>query len=560
MDDILIMNLASLGCMYILRVFHTVKPLKFRQVFYRVKYALFSLSQLETKCLDVTSCDWLWSGKEFNEPSFLSNNKVFFLNLKADIASPKSWNNSAFEKLWLYNLHYFDDLNAIGSASRKETHFNLMKRWIEENPAVKGNGWEPYPLSLRLVNWVKWYQRAEIDDSFIIESIALQAQALSKQLEYHILGNHLFANAKALVFVGCFLEGELGSKYLKLGLKLLDREIPEQFLGDGGHFELSPMYHSILVWDLLDLINLSQISKENFLLSRLSSWRSYAIKALAWLEVMTHNDGEVSFFNDATIGIAASPIELKNYAESLGLMTVDNNNRYVLLKDSGYTRIQNAGYSLWFDHGEVGPSYLPGHAHADTLSFELSVGSDRFFVNSGTSLYGLSEERHRQRGTAAHNTVIVNETDSSEVWGGFRVARRAHVSDYNAVLTDDTVTISAKHDGYSRLKGVGFHARKITASQNSIYIKDTLTDGYTSAYSVIHVHPDIKVNVLSDTCIELVSRTGNLITFTSPMPVKLEPSSYHPAFGISVPNKKLVIPVHNGSLEVLIEIKKGFKS
>ncbi len=544
----------------LLRLYHTVKPLRFEQIFYRLWYRFFPLLKLTPSLKLTTSNTWAWSALEVVKPSFISHKEVVFLNKQACIENNADWNDDSHEKLWLYNLHYFDDLNAVDSLSRKSIQYSFVKRWIGENPPLIGNGWEPYPISLRLVNLIKWYQRAGINDQSIIDSIALQAKALSKQLEYHILGNHLFANAKALVFVGCFLDGKEGRDYLSLGLKLLDREIPEQFLEDGGHFELSPMYHSILLWDLLDLINLSQISKEPLLLHRLESWRSYATKALLWLDVMIHNDDEVSFFNDATIGVAASPIELKNYAESLGLMTLENNNRYVLLNDSGYTRIQNPDYSLWFDHGEVGPSYLPGHAHADTLSFELSVGSDRFFVNSGTSLYGLSEERHRQRGTAAHNTVTINEADSSEVWGGFRVARRAHVSDYKAGITDDTVTISAKHDGYSRLKGVGFHSRKITASSNSIFINDTLTGKYTSAFAVVHVHPDIKLNVLSDMCMELVSKSGNLITFSSPVSIRMQSSSYHPAFGISVANKKLLMPISNGSLEVKMEVKKGVNS
>ncbi|MEN9780004.1 MAG: hypothetical protein RL014_1152 [Pseudomonadota bacterium] len=92
--------------------------------------------------------------------------------------------------------------------------------------------------------------------------------------------------------------------------------------------------------------------------------------------------------------------------------------------DSGYVRLDNGPAVALLDVAPVGPDYLPGHAHADTLSFELSVGAQRVLVNSGTSCYGSSAERLRQRGTAAHNTVVVNGQDSSEVWGGFRVARR----------------------------------------------------------------------------------------------------------------------------------------
>ena len=69
----------------------------------------------------------------------------------------------------------------------------------------------------------------------------------------------------------------------------------------------------------------------------------------------------------------------------------------------------------------MGPDYIPGHAHADTLSFELSIGAQRVFVNSGTSEYGLSPKRLNQRKTAAHNTVEVDGKDSSQVWSGLEL-------------------------------------------------------------------------------------------------------------------------------------------
>ena len=50
-----------------------------------------------------------------------------------------------------------------------------------------------------------------------------------QQLEFHILANHLFANAKALVFAGSYLAEDM---WLKKGLEILDKEISEQFLDD----------------------------------------------------------------------------------------------------------------------------------------------------------------------------------------------------------------------------------------------------------------------------------------------------------------------------------------
>lgn len=540
----------------LLRLYHTIRPLRLEQIIYRLRYQFIPLGKVVSDSTKLLSKSWVWSGPEFITSSLISQNTALFLNEKADISSEFVWNDPSYEKLWLYNLHYFDDLNAQRSLKRKDIQYSLVKRWVFENPAVKGNGWEPYPISLRLVNWVKWYKRAEIKDQSVIDSIALQAKALSKQLEYHILGNHLFANAKALVFSGCFLKGDEGRRYLGLGLKLLDREVPEQFLEDGGHFELSPMYHSILLWDLLDLINLAQISKESELISRLKSWEVYASKALSWLAVMTHTDDEISFFNDAAIGVSAGPDQLKQYAESLDLEISPIKSKYCLLKETGYSRISFPNYVLLFDHAEVGASYLPGHAHADTLSVELSLGKNRFFVNSGTSIYGLSDERHRQRGTAAHNTVIVDNSNSSEVWGGFRVARRAHVKNYNAQVRDGFVSVSAQHDGYLRLNSQVLHARTIEATPESITIKDDVSGKFSAAVAFYHLHPDVNISRITGNNVLLGSNGGFCISFESTTLIEIEESTYHPGFGVTTPNKRLAVHLSDGKLEVSLIIKK----
>ena len=146
---------------------------------------------------------------------------------------------------------------------------------------------------------------------------------------------------------------------------------------------------------------------------------------LTWLHVMSHPDGQISFFNDAAFDIAAPYESLLDYAGRLGFPEppAERGSRY--LEESGYCRLENERAVVICDVARVGPNYQPGHAHADTLSFELSVYGFRVFVNSGVSEYGVSEERLRQRGTAAHNTLELNNADSSEVWHGFRVARRA---------------------------------------------------------------------------------------------------------------------------------------
>ena len=221
-----------------------------------------------------------------------------FLNVEGELVKPGDWNSEAFAKLWLYNLHYFDDLNAEAAIERVDWHRVLIHRWIEENPPGTGNGWEPYPLSLRIINWIKWYFSGNELDAPASHSLTVQVRFLMCRLERHILGNHLFVNAKALVFAGCFFEGEEAKAWLLKGLSILDCQIPEQILRDGGQFERSTMYHALAYEDMLDLLNLSKAFPGQFDALEMGprEWGKIIEGMGRWLRVMCHPDGEIAFF------------------------------------------------------------------------------------------------------------------------------------------------------------------------------------------------------------------------------------------------------------------------
>jgi uncharacterized heparinase superfamily protein len=262
-------------------------------------------------------------------------NAFRFLNAEGDVPDARGWNDPAQKRLWLYNLHYFDDLAADRAAERADWHRALIRRWIDENALGEGAGWEPYPTSLRIVNWIKWAMTQPNGvDQEVLDSLALQTRWLERRIEHHLLGNHLLANAKALVFAGLFFEGREANAWLRAGLDILEREIPEQILADGGHFERSPMYHAIVLEDVLDLINMSRDLSERL--------NGTAPAMLKWLRIMTHPDGEIAFFNDAAFGIAPRLSDLTAYAQRLGVPVPEEPLQPIeWLRESGYVRMQN---------------------------------------------------------------------------------------------------------------------------------------------------------------------------------------------------------------------------
>lgn len=214
-----------------------------------------------------------------------------------------------------------------------------------------------------------------------------------------------------------------------------------------------------------------------------------------------------------------------------------------VLESSGYIVAQNKHFKAILDVAKVGPDYIPGHAHADNLSFELNVGDQRVFVNSGTSVYGLSDERLRQRKTKAHNTVVVDDEDSSEVWSGFRVARRAYPSNPIITESDSEVIVECSHDGYMRLPGKVMHTRKWKLAKDELLICDLLSGVFNHAEAHYHIHPEVHVespSVDGHVTLHLPNGTSYKVRAEG-ADIRVQDTTWHPEFGLSIANKKLVL-------------------
>ena len=484
--------------------------------------------------------------------SLLAADRVCLLNVERSCIGPADWQPAEASRLWIYHLHYCDDLNAQAAPARVAWHRAWLERWVRDNPPTVGPGWEPYPLSRRIVNWVKWALRGNELPHACRESLAVQARWLGVRLEQHILGNHLFANAVALLHAGLFFEGAEAQALYRRGLAILNRELPEQVLADGAHFELSPMYHALVLADLLDLVNLHRA----YAVGLPASWPGVIARMQRWLEVLTHPDGEIAFFNDAAFGAAPTAAQTAAYATRLHLPSPDAAARALTaLEPSGYLRAQSGAAVLLCDCAAVGPDHLPAHAHADTLSCELSLHGRRVLVNSGVSRYGADAERLRQRGTPAHNTVVLDSQDSSEVWGGFRTARRARVFRRGAHATDVALEIEAAHDGYRRLRGRNEHYRHWRLEPHALTVQDRISGPFKSAQAFWHLHPAIDVETAAAgyrlRAADLPSAVQ--MQFSGAASVEMRPGSWHPEFGIARANRCLVVTFAGAELTTRLE-------
>lgn len=516
-------------------LFHTLKYLKFKQVYYRVFYLIRNKffkykahKQLETYVPQIE-----WGLNEIFFHNSFSNNTFSFLNRSKVFKQKIDWNFSDYGKLWTYNLNYFDFLN------QKEISQNqgllLIEDYVKNDNQLK-DGFEPYPISLRGINWIKFLSKNQIKDRKIDQILFKHYQLLIKKLEYHLLANHLLENGFSLLFGAYYFKDE--SLY-KSALRILKNELEEQILEDGAHFELSPMYHQIILHRLLDSIALLQQNcwkDENLLLF----FKTKASEMLSWLNSVTYRNGNIPMVNDSAHKIAPTSKELFNYAKCLHLKWEPNRK----LKDSGYRKFENKSCELFIDVGDIKPPYQPGHSHSDTFNFELYLGQNPFIVDTGISTYEKNTLRQNERSTSAHNTVQIGDEEQSQVWGGFRVGRRARI----LYLEEKETIVKAAHDGYKK-KGI-IHERNFEMTPQRIVIKDSLSKKINlSQKAYFHFHPDIKNIRLNNQLVTIDDITN--ITFVGAQNINL--SKYQYATGFNNTREALKITVHfNRSLETQI--------
>jgi hypothetical protein len=504
----------------VMRLFHTLKHMHSRQLGYRIWYKIRNRIRrkgyeryVENASFPASSRLSLYFPPVVSPDSYI-NNTFTFLNLSYTFESEIDWEFSRYGKLWTYNLNYFDFL--LQKEMSKEVGVGLINDFISRAADIR-TGMKPYPISLRGINWIKFLTRHGVSENNIDAALYAQYSLLLENIEYHLLGNHLLENGFALLFGAYYFEER---EFYQKAKEILTEELNEQILNDGAHFELSPMYHQIMLFRLLDCLNLmvnndwSNDGELNELL------REKASLMLGWLNSITFENGDIPLFNDSANRIAPTTEELNAYAQKLHIAAV-----YHPLAGCGYRKFVKNRYEIIIDVGNIGPDYIPGHAHSDTFNFELHIDNRPFIVDTGISTYDANERRRIERSTKSHNTVEVDGTNQSDVWGGFRVAKRAKV----IACQERDNRIEATHDGY-KSKGI-LHKREFICTEKEIVINDFLQGGagHTNI-AYLHFNPGGHVDLQDN--IMLCGKTA--IECIGAKKIALESYAYAPEF-----NKKI---------------------
>jgi len=391
-------------------------------------------------------------------------------------------------RLWKTLLHEFPyalDLAWAARASRepryRERCLALMRSWSAEatigRRGFARDSWNTRAAATRLVNWalaahVLGLDAGGGDGRFVARAVTLHGWFLAANLERDIRANHLLRDAVGLVFAHELVGAWPGA------LDLLEAQLAEQVLADGCHYERAPHYHAVALQDLLELRAL--------LAERTPTWLEDAIARMAgFLAYLLPDDGELPLFGDTWHGEPAPRRLLAEAgpAKPPAAGVPESASGLVVLRAGPVHAVIRAGAH--------GPDFQLGHAHADLLSFEASVGSRRVVTDTGTGVYDAGPVRARLRGTAAHNTVQVDGAELLEAWGSFRSGRRGRARVRGRGRAGPVEWIHVAHDAWSFLPGRPRHERLLAVSPARIVVLDLVEGGGRHRLrSALHLHPD----------------------------------------------------------------------
>ena len=516
------------------RLYHTLKHLKFTQVYHQIKYRLVKPKRVATpwdgafaqvdladfpkKQKSLSNSDGVWS--------------FSFLNLEQSFSYDSiDWSFGNYGMLWTYNLNYFDWLHQpdISKEDGLETLSQFYSNPAEKNPIIL----HPYPTSLRIINTAKFISKWNITEEWLYYELVSDLKFLSSRLEYHLLANHLLENAFAL-YIGGLITNQ--GEFIQKGKKLLVRELKEQVLNDGMHYERSPMYHIIILERLLDALNFAKANGDDLE----STLKSYA-ERMTGLAMHWENLDRIPMMQDSAYDIALTVPEILKYSKSL--LGDDYPSKSNDLKHSGYRKMNSGSLRVFANAGSIGPVYQPAHAHSDELSFELFYSGTPIIVDTGISTYEKNDIRFKERSSISHNCVSLSYQNLSDVWAGFRVGKRAIVESKSA---PDFILATCKSNSI-------LISRNFQVVSGGLLVEDNIENNTgLPALGCLHLHPDIDFEMLDSNNFKVSELMISISADSSD--VWIEDYTYCKGYNNRVPSKKLVYSLKN---HAKIEFRKA---
>jgi uncharacterized heparinase superfamily protein len=431
---------------------------------------------------------------------------------------------------WLRELHSFGWLRHLRAADTPLARSNaraVVEDWLSLHHRPGGEiVWDADVTARRALSFLAQSPLILHDADHdlyrdFVRALLRHASVLRSAIGTSDPGLPRIQGAIAIALIGLSLSQQ--ERLARTGLERIDAELQAQILPDGGHVSRNP---STLVEILVDLLPLRQA-----LIARGSAPSETLMNSIdrmmPMLRFFRHGDGAFANFNGAAASAGGLVATVLSYDETLGTPTAS-------ATYSGYERLEGGDSVLLVDTGGPPPIAYSSQAHAGTLSFEFSRGTQRIIINCGAPASRHEHLRRAARRTAAHSTATFNEESScrfssadvnAQIVSGPRsvTAKRHHPSDQSTIL-------QTTHDGYGRRFGL-VHERSFRLAPDGRLLEgmDRFTGqpSHKDAAFLVRFHLHHAVTIHSTdrrTALDLRLPDGSVWRFESNGPAELEES------------------------------------
>jgi uncharacterized heparinase superfamily protein len=432
------------------------------------------------------------------------------------------------------------DLRAIGTDGARQRARGLVSEWIARPPSDPVSRRAPV-IARRISAWLGHFDffAASAEDEFrhaLMQRLLADARMLAALVPLERADMDGVAALKGLVAAGVALPENTG--FLARALRFLPGELGRQILPDGGHVERSP---SAQLGALRELVEMKLL----FATAGLSPPIALAAcldRMCPALRTLRLGDGGLALFN-ASDEEDSTSIDLVLGQAGRGRAV------HPTLGETGFERLASGRTVLIIDAGVPAAPGIDRRAAAGTLSFEMSVGRERMIVNCG-ALETPEAWRSVLRATAAHSTLTIADTSSSEVRPDGLGKRPGRVV-VQRQSTSGAHWLEASHDGYQRAFGATHHRRLYLAETgDDLRGEDALEGGDDVAYAIrFHLHPAVEVTLEADGEAALLRlASGGLFRLRADGARPVIEDSIYLGSGVRRPTRQIVLAARSGEV------------
>ena len=382
------------------------------------------------------------------------------------------------------------DLRALGTDAARVHARAMVSAWISA-PSLEPLARRPNIAGARIAAWLGHYDffAASADDGFrqaLMTRLVADSRMLCAQLPAEELDERALTALKGLFAAAVALPDR--QLFMTRAMRVLPQEIQRQVMADGTQCERSPAQLLAALQDLVEIRTLLQAGQ-----TPIPPLLSATIERMApVLRALRHGDGGFSLFNGTREDSPALIEAVLTQAGRAGRVPTAMN-------EGGFHRMAAGRSLLIVDCGKPAAPGLDRFAHAGTLSFELSIGRDRMIVNCGAAPAAAGEWRDAARATAAHSTLVIADTSSSDVRPD-GLGRRPEKVEQQRQEAGGAHWLEMSHDGWARVYGA-VHRRRLYMSDSGDDIRgeDAIEAETPQPYAIrFHLHPAVDASLQQD--------------------------------------------------------------